>query len=458
MLYRIIIVLTLPFLLLAHAGECASCGGCSGRLDPTLGEETLLAEPEHCHWLEVTSVVEGGAAEALDVKPGDVIVSYNGSTVGCLDDLLRVKSKVKTDSIELVLRRGEEELTMNFPAGQLGVYLHEWRNDIKPDPDAVIIDGIPPLTWSSGKTGTFMAALEAVVAQAGGNADYVFLSGVSGAAFRTHFHRDWCPSSPDPACGYEATKPALAACGYEATAHCVSTDGKNKPGILAAFMASVDSGIPVLAGDLIELPEWGIITGYQKQGEELFCRTFFDKRKGYELAQKFPFVSLVLTKTGTVPEPMHGYFMSFGIVAENLSEKQYDAYYSGLAAFDYWTEQLRTADFAAMDSMALSTAVQTNYWTFNRLVEDRKTGVEYLDRVAEALPHLKPSLDELTNLYNEEIETLGPVLEQLPCPGTCTKAEQWTQELKDLQIEALAKARAIEEKALPTWQQLAATE
>ena len=452
MLYRVMLVLAVPVLMLAHAGDCANCSGCRERLP------VFIPEPLHCHWLEVTGVVEGGAAEAVGIRPGDIIVSYNGVTVGCLEDLRRVKDKVTTDSVELMLRRDVEELVINFPAGQLGVYLQEWQQDIRPDPDAVIIDGIPPLMWSSGRTGTFMAALEAVVASAGGDADYVFLSGVSGAAFRTHFHRDWCPSSPDPACGYDATGPALAACGYDATAYSVSTDGKNKPGILAAFMASIDSGTPVLAVDLIELPEWGIITGYQKQGEELFCRTFFDKRKGYELARNFPFASLVLTRTGAVPEPAHSYFTSFGIVAENLSEKQYGAYYSGLAAFDYWIEQLRTDDFTAMDSATLSTAVQANYWTFNRLIEDRRTGIEYLDRVAAALPHLKPNLDRLTKLYGEEVGILGPVLEQLPCPGTCTKAEQWTRELRDLQIEALAAARAIEEKALPAWQELAATE
>ena len=41
----------------------------------------------------------------------------------------------------------------------------------------------------------------------------------------------------------------------------VSSDGKNKPQILDSIKKSIDGAMPVLAIDLIEMPEWGIIIG-----------------------------------------------------------------------------------------------------------------------------------------------------------------------------------------------------
>jgi hypothetical protein len=444
-----LMIVVLPGMLLAQS--CKDCGKCPNA-------QAAAAQPasEHCHWLEVKSVVPGGPAEAAGIKAGDVIVKYDGQTVGCRADLNRAKESAKAESVSVVVRRGDRELSFLVPKGSIGAFLNEWQNDIVPDKDARIIKGVSALGWETGKMNSFMAAFEAVLQQQGATGDYAFLCGASGAAFRVHFFDTWCPSSPDPTCGYDATADALAACGYSATTLAVATDGKNWPQVVKEVKASIDAGMPVLAIDLIEVPEWGVITGYQKDGQELFCRTYFDKRKSYDLAQKLPMAVMILKKDSKAPDAQASSRKSFGIVAGNLAAQKYDQYYSGLAAFDKWIARLRTDDFKAMDSTKLSNAVQANNWIFSRLIADRKTGMVYLDRIAGDFPDLEPRVADLTALYLQEANLLEPLLAELPCPGGVVKGEQWTKEMKDKQIVALTTARGLEMQALAIWQGLAA--
>lgn len=432
---------------------CGSCAECPAGQQVVLRTEV---ETEHCHWLEVVSVVPDGPAAAASVKPGDVLVSYSGSTVGCLGDLNRARELATAESVAVSFRRGDSLLNFVLPGGKLGIYFKEWQNDVVPEKDAKVIAGAPALGWHAGKSNTFIGALDAVLQQQGGESRYPYLCGISGAAFRTHFFDTWCPSSPDPTVGFDAASEALAAVGRKADWLHVSSDGKNKPQIVAAIKKSIDAGVPVLALDLMEMPEWGVVTGYQKNGRELFCRTYFDQRKGYELAERFPSAVAILSRLPKLPSEKERLRHSFLIVARNLTVEKYGEYYSGLAAFVKWAERLRTDDFARLDSAGLTNVVQANYWTFDRLVTDRQTGLEYLAWLAETYPEYRSGAAELTELYRHVIEVLDPLRAELPCPGSVTSAEGWSRELRDRQAMALATARDCEERAIPLWHRLAA--
>jgi hypothetical protein len=448
MLIRMLLAMAVPVLLLAQAGDCSQCAGCP--------EQKPEAEAEHCHWLEVIGLVEGGAAEAAGVQAGDVIQNYNGKAVGCLADLAAHKAEATGDSVAVKVLRGEREVELRFPTGQLGVYLKEWQNDVVPDSDAVIISGVPLLEWEDNQSNTFAGALAAYVKFAGGWADYVFINGVSGAAFRTHFFDGWCPSSAASTCGFDASGPAYTACGLVPRNLEQSTDGKNRPAILAELRAELDAGRPVLGLGLIGEPEYGLITGYQKAGQELFCRTYYDRRKGLELADNFPGHAVILKPSEDAPGPGMSMRRSFAVVHENLVTRQYGSYFSGLAAFDEWLKRLRTEDFTKRDSAGFSEVVATNYWITARMLDDRRSGIEYLGRVAEDMPALAAEMDTLKALYQEETELLAPLVEKLPCPGTCTAPEQWTMEMRNEQAGVIEKVREIEARALPTWDKLAA--
>lgn len=450
MLKSVVAAVVLLCSLVPARGQCPGCprrAGCPNMPD----------EEEHCHWLEVTTVIPGGAAERAGVRPGDVLASYAGRTVGCMADFGRSRAAVTAESVDVVFQRGAVQTRLRAARNEpLGVYLKEWQKDVLPDKDAKIIRGVNELTWASGKTNTFMAALEAALKQQGADIDYAFLCGVSGAAFRLHFFDTWCPSSVDPGCGYDATRPALSAAGYTADWLRVSSDGKNKPQLLARIRKSINAGVPVLAIELIDSPEWGVITGYQQNGDQLFVRTFFDKRKNYDLAQKLPWLVAIPRRAGSAPAPAVSMRGSFAIAAENLAAEKYGEYYSGLAAFDKWQMRLLGDDFAGLDSAAFSNVVQTNYLIFSRLISDRRTGIEYLRLVAAAFPGQAALIDELVQLYAAEVELLAPFEEKLPRPGTTTEPGDWTQAMRTEQAAVLAQAQELETRALPLWQSLAA--
>ncbi len=435
-----IVLVLLPVLALAQ--DCATC--------PNSGTE---AAP--CHWLEVTGLVPDGPAAKAGIRVGDGLASYDGKPMGCRADLARVQAAVQVDSVVAWFRRGNKELSFVLPKGKLGIYFAEWMNDVLPDSDAKLIAGVPNLSWN--EMNSFMGAMQALGHKLSDHSGYAFLCGVSGAAFRTHFFDTWCPSSPDPTCGYDAGAAVLKARGLDATWLHVSSDGKNKPQMLEAIRKSIDAGMPVLAIDLIEVPEWGIIIGYQKNGAELLCRTYFDKRKGFEVAQKFPFAVAILKRAGKVPDAGASIKQGLGIVAENLTTEKYGEYFSGLAAFDKWMARLRDDDFTKLDSAKLSNVVQANYWIFQRLIADRKTGIEYLDVVAQKMPGLEPKTAGLAALYQREVETLEPLLEQLPCPGNVVPGWQWPKADREKEIAALVTARAFEEQSLPVWKELASS-
>ena len=437
------ITLGIVLCLLSVPALAQTCPGC-----PDSG-----AESAPCHWLEVTGVVPEGPAAKAGVMPGDALVSYDGKLMGCRAELAATQAAVQVDSVVATFRRGNKELNFVLPKGKLGIFFAEWMNDVMPDSNARLIVGVPSLSWN--EMNSFMGALSAIGHKLGDHAGYAFLCGVSGAAFRTHFFDTWCPSSPDATVGFDAGTVALKARGLNPTWLHVSSDGKNKPQILAAIRKSIDAGIPVLAIDLIETPEWGIIVGYQKKGEELLCRTYFDKRKGFEVAQKFPFVVAILKREGKVPDDGASINQGFGIVVQNLTTPKYGEYYSGLAAFDKWMARLRDDDFTKLDSAELSNVIQANYWTFSRLVADRKTGIEYLNNVAQRMPGLEAKTAAVASLYQREIEALEPLLEELPCPGSVVPGWLWEKAERDKQIDALVAARAFEEQTLPLWRELA---
>ena len=420
-----------------------------------LAQSGVVSPSDSLHWLEVTGVVPDGPAAQAGIRIADVLVSYDGKAMTSRADLSAAQAAVQVDSLVATFQRGNKELSVVLPKGKLGIYFAEWQNDLPLAPDARLIPGVPNLSWA--QPNSFMGALELVCHRLNDHIGYAFMCGVSGAAFRTQFFDTWSPSSVDATVGFDAGTEALSARGLDVRWLMVSSDGKNKPQILDSIKKSIDGAMPVLAIDLIEMPEWGIIIGYQNNGEDLLCRTYFDKRKGFEVAQKFPFLVGILRREGMVPDADSSVRLSFGLIVQNLTTDKYGEYYSGLAAFDKWILRLKTDDLSKLDSAKLANVVLANYVILNRLVADRKTGLEYIDHIGTGREDLKPPMANLTAFYQQEIDLLGPLVDKVPSPGSVREAADWPQGLKDAEVAALEKARALEAQALPTWQQLART-
>jgi PDZ domain len=415
----------------------------------------LTQEPTEQTRLVVKGLVPDSPAQKAGVLPNDILLKYDGKPVQTVKELNDLKALVKTDSVEIVVNREEKELKFKIPAGSIGVFLNEYLPDLSYKADAVVIEGIPKLGWDTGKDNTFFGALEAVANFLGVKKDYIDINGMSGGAFRIQFCKDWCPSSPDPTCGYNVGEDALRALGLEYQALALSKDGKNKDAMKQAIMESIAKKIPVIAIDLIEIAEWGIITGYQNNGEELLCRTYFDRRESYEIAQKFPFAIYIITGKKEPPADIDNYQKSFEIALKNLKTEKYDNYYSGIAGFNQWIKELKGDNFAAFDSEKYYNAALANAWIYDRLTADRANAVEYLGRINSQFPKASAEIDELTKLYKDENELLKQPKNIVIYSYAMKSREDWNPERRAKEIEVLGNVKTKEEAALKLWEQIA---
>ena len=80
--------------------------------------------------------------------------------------------------------------------------------------DKVFIENIPRLEWGKKTDNSFIRSAQLTLNSIGENYDYDFLMGISGAAFRLHFHKEFCPSSADSTTGFDVSKGLFKSLGY----------------------------------------------------------------------------------------------------------------------------------------------------------------------------------------------------------------------------------------------------
>lgn len=403
----------------------------------------------------VLDVMEDSPAREAGIRSRDVIIEYDGNEVYAIDDVHRYKDQITADSVEVVILRDGKLIKVKLPSGQMGVYLKELLPEIKRRADAVVIEDIAPLDWSTGKSNSFLAALEAVANSKGLDKDYVYLNGVSGAAFRLHFFKGWCPSSPDPTCGFNAGEAALRALGMEFhSAHVPEEDTAGTDELRKEICVSINRGFPVIAIDLISVPEWGIVTGYQNAGRDLFCRTYYDRREGYDKAEKYPWATYFIDEIDDPPSDVENFARSFKIAVENLTTDSYGQYASGIAAFEYWIESLRTDDFSKMDREQFKEVSHAHAWTYDRLIHDREMAARYLLYIANYFPGLSHDLRALAQLYDDEVEALTPSSDVVVYGFSMKSREDWSEDKRKQSVERLSRALALEREALNVWKRI----
>ena len=254
--------------------------------------------------LKITGFVEVSALQTAGAQLGDIITYYDGTRIESLEQLLSLRDSLQKEVAAVILRRGADEVKVNIPKGMLGAYLQEIAVDHPVDDDAVIIEGIGRLGWGLGMENSFLGCVMLLEDKFGQKLSYQDILGLSGYGFRTHFYRgSFCGSSVDATCGRDIGSEILKRLGYEFEVYslpdsckaCKEKEGETRKHLLRQIKASIDAGWPVIAIDLIDVAEWGLVTGYQQGGEQLFCRTYFDMTEGYELAHKFPWTIYAIT-------------------------------------------------------------------------------------------------------------------------------------------------------------------
>jgi hypothetical protein len=431
----------------------ASCG--------TTARKHAVGEPqsETAHEVKVTIVgfTDESNLQNAGAREGDIIALYGGKPVGSIEQLGALKSAAQGSGVEVMMMRDDRPITVTVPKGQLGVYLQEIAPEHTRDADAVIIGGIGDLGWSVGMENSFFGALYRLDESYGQKLSYRDLLGLSGYAFRIHFFDGWCPSSPDATCGKDVGSELLDSLGYEYDVYFVR--GKDAPDEIRergigmdayreTVMKSIDAGWPVIAIDLMEVPEWGLITGYQKDGRELFCRTYFDSTEGYDIAAKTPWVLYVFSgKKDVDTGPL--YRDSLSIAKELYSTDIYDDYFSGLRATEEWIKALKNdRAFENMTDEKKGEVLHANWWIYYSLSEARKYAREYIAENREKFDVSRDTIDTLLQVYEKEETVLREGLSHIPNPFLGSKLSEWTADIREKQIEILETFLNLERNAV----------
>ncbi|MCG3179388.1 MAG: hypothetical protein BIFFINMI_01723 [Phycisphaerae bacterium] len=318
--------------------------------------------------------------------------------------------------------------------------------------DRVWIRDVGRLQWGKGQENTFIAALTLAMRAVGEEIGYVEMMGLSGAAFRLHFHEpNWCPSSPDATCGFNCSVPALKAMGYEFEDRFGPSEN---PDLVrktrADIVRSIDHGLPVPAIDLVKVPDWGLIVGYADRGATLLVRDYHADGDGYTVAAKWPWSVLLIKSKGRAPDRRESVIRSLRLAAGLAKTVSFDKYTSGFDAFEHWIAQLNKPElFKGLDEEALATPRQANGWIYHSLIHARRTAAQYLRDAAPMFSEqAAPLLLEAAEHYGQLADRLEATWDHVPRPWLGKAAHPWTPEDRAAQAAALTDALALEHMAV----------
>jgi len=406
--------------------------------------------------LVITGFIEASNLQEAGAEKGDILLEYNGERVNSLAELTSLKQNLTTDNVIIKLLRNEKELVVTIPAGPLGCFLREYLPDHEVLTDAVIIEGLGKLDWGIGMENSFLGCVTLLEKNFGNNLSYSDLVGLSAYGFRTHFYGNYCPSSPDATVGRDVGAELLKTLGYEFDyiflEDVLETDseyqGFNKTDMLKKIMESIDKGFPVIGIDLIEVPEWGLITGYQNNGQDLFCRTYYDRTRGYDKVQKFPWV-IILIKDKKRADLYTAYDAALTLAKEMYETEYYGDYFSGIRAYEEWIKILADDEFYTnLDVDNFNEAFQANWWIMYSLKEAKFNAVKFLkNNKAKFLNH-RDIIIELVEIYQKEVELLKAYVEKMPSPNKGNRVEDWQPQHRNEQREILILLLELEKKVL----------
>jgi len=443
----------LAILMLLIAAGIGLCGCAGKHIEETESQAVPKVSVER--HVEVKEVIPDTQAVAKGIQPGDRLVSYDGKPIAAVPDLREaITAATGKTEVTLVVRRDEETVDIALAPGRIGVML-ETRTKVHRLADAKVIEGIEPLSWEGGEASSWIGCARRVLAYDGEQHTYAYLMGISGSAFRLHFWRGWCPSSPDAGCGFNCAKVMLRALGRTSEVYEGKTEFQKSPDALGEqqmrekIIQGIDRGRPVIAIDVVQVPEWGIITGYQNNKRDFFCRSYFDgEMEDYNIAEKVPWVIQTIGEKGNALSDEEAVRQSIAIAHHVGVTEKFDNYYSGLRALDYWIAELENeASFATISTEAVGERCGANAWIYERFQCDRAVGVEFLNTYAGVFGKMSNAVLELAGIHEKQAKLLEAGAENIVSPYM-GDTKEWTQELRNKQAATLKEVLKLEREAL----------
>lgn len=279
--------------------------------------------------------------------------------------------------------------------------------EIRKEKERVFLDHIPVLRWGEGMDNSFVRSVQLTLNAIGENYSYIFLMGVSGAAFRLHFHNEWLADSADATTGFDVSKILFSSLGYEADLHSINKERPDEvKSLYRRLTVQIDRGIPVIAGKLKGDPGWGIIAGYLKNRTGLVCRTFFDQDEEYAQVDTAPENSFFIDKAGHARDYKELFRDSVRTAIHLAKTKSFSGYRSGFSAFETWIGKLNELPDLLGDKELRSNAI-----IFNCLADARQAAAGYMTLMNNHID-LKNG-DRIVAGYSDEVDLLNDVREDL---------------------------------------------
>lgn len=271
------------------------------------------------------------------------------------------------------------------------------------------IADIPKLKWGHWADCSYGACVTQALRSAGKDVTYEEVMGKSGMCFRLTMHENCDPSLPM----------AQNAFGFERLIS--QSFGRSLPSYPAEKMRqkiveSIDQKIPVLCCGQRAEPEWGLITGYESDGEVLFGRTFFDEDGvppenevftdyHYYLADRYPgYIIQFFNQSGPQLSEYDILMSSLRSCIEQLHTGQNEfGVKRGYEAYDQFVETLKSLDPATVtDGFAACFG-----YLINSHRDARRCAYIYLGNSQELVKGDKhEQMIHLTDLYREIFDCL----------------------------------------------------
>lgn len=132
------------------------------------------------------------------------------------------------------------------------------------------IDGVPILKWGEWKDNSFAGSIAMGMDILGKPVSYADVMGITGLCFRFTMSEDWCPGAPLAQHGPVIDDAGInGALGIKINWVADAIERDN------TVRRNIDSGLPVMLLGQDGPPEWGLLTGYNRDGE-YFGRSYFD--------------------------------------------------------------------------------------------------------------------------------------------------------------------------------------
>lgn len=310
--------------------------------------------------------------------------------------------------------------------------------------DRVIIESIPRMEWGKHRDTSFVRSAQLTLNALGGNYSYEFLMGICGAAFRLHFHPDWCPSAADVTTGFDVSKVLFRSLAYKCKLHTI--DDQSFDDIKELYEEIIDQinrGIPIVAINLKEIPVWGVITGYLKNRPGILCRTYFDESAQYSLAEHAPWLSFFIEDKRKSLESQELFQNSLAIAVELARTSSFEQYFGGFNAFEMWINELNR--HSLLIRYGAFEEHEVNLTLLYNLLDARRAAVTYLEEMNNKHPLQRGKM--IIANYSKVLGLLDELANSELPPYDAGK-EKWTPKIIGQQVDVLSQIKDLEKESI----------